>query len=81
MAIEPPFDAVLADLKETAPDLIVHGGDLAPNYIAGSLRDFGWQSVVGNADEMLFRSASLGSFEVNVPPLKRYLTPVRAAYY
>ena len=23
------FDAVLADLRETAPDLIFHGGDLA----------------------------------------------------
>jgi predicted phosphodiesterase len=53
------FEAVLADLKQTAPDLVLHGGDLAdsgssPDEIVDRIRDLGWRGVVGNADEMLF---------------------------
>ncbi len=53
------FEAVLADLRETSPDLILHGGDLAdsgssPVEIVDRIRDLGWQGVVGNTDEMLF---------------------------
>ena len=40
------LDAVLADLRETSPDLILHGGDLADNGsspagIVDRVRDFG----------------------------------------
>ena len=61
------FEAVLADLRETAPDLILHGGDLAdggasPVEIVDRIRDLGWQGVVGNTDEMLFRPESLEEF-------------------
>jgi predicted phosphodiesterase len=53
------FEAVLADLRYTSPDLILHGGDLAdsganPAEIVDRIRDLGWQGVVGNTDEMLF---------------------------
>jgi predicted phosphodiesterase len=53
------FEAVLADLRHTSPDLILHGGDLAasganPAEIVDRIRDLGWQGVVGNTDEMLF---------------------------
>jgi predicted phosphodiesterase len=52
------FEAVLADLRSTAPDLIFHGGDLAdggssPAEIVDRIRELGWQGVLGNADEML----------------------------
>jgi len=45
---------VLADLKQTSPDLIFHGGDLAnsgssPVEIVDRIRDLGWRGVVGNA--------------------------------
>src|SRR6266478_3239047 len=58
------FEAVLADLRHTSPDLILHGGDLAdggasPVEIVDQIRELGWQGVVGNTDEMLFRPASL----------------------
>lgn len=69
------FEAVLADMRQTSPDLILHGGDLAdsgssPAEIVDRIRDFGWQGVVGNTDEMLFRPASLEEFasKSSAPP-------------
>lgn len=61
------FEAVVADLRQTSPDTIVHGGDLAdagssPVEIVDRIRDLGWTGVVGNTDEMLFRPASLEEF-------------------
>jgi predicted phosphodiesterase len=61
------FEAILADLRETAPDLIFHGGDLAdggarPAEIVDRIRALGWPGVVGNTDELLFRPASLAEF-------------------
>jgi len=61
------LEAVLADLRQTSPDLILHGGDLAdsgssPVEIVDRVRDLGWQGVVGNTDEMLFRPESLEEF-------------------
>ncbi|MDP9337326.1 MAG: metallophosphatase family protein [Acidobacteriota bacterium] len=69
------FEAVLADLRQTSPDLILHGGDLAdagasPVEIVDRIRDLGWQGVVGNTDEMLFRPESLEEFasQSSAPP-------------
>jgi predicted phosphodiesterase len=61
------FEAVLADLRQTSPDLVLHGGDLAdggacPVEIVDRIRDLGWQGVVGNTDEMLSTPASLEEF-------------------
>lgn len=69
------FDAVLADLRQTAPDLILHAGDLAhggasPAYIVDRIRDLGWPGVLGNTDEMLFRPESLGEFARSLPKLQ-----------
>jgi putative phosphoesterase len=66
------FEAVLADLRETAPDLIFHGGDLAdagssPSEVVDRVRDLQWPGVLGNTDEMLFRPASLTEFGLPVP--------------
>jgi len=66
------FEAVLADLKHTAPDQILFGGDLAdsgsdPTYIVDRIRDLGWQGVVGNTDEMLFDPSSLTEFAKQMP--------------
>ena len=69
------FEAVLADLKQTSPDLVLHGGDLAdaganPAEIVDRVRELGWRGVVGNTDEMLFRPESLEEFasQSSVPP-------------
>ncbi len=66
------FEAVLADLRETAPDLVLHGGDLAdsgasPVEIVDRVRDLGWPGVAGNTDELLFRPASLAEFAAQSP--------------
>ena len=69
------FEAVLADLRQTSPDLILHGGDLAdggasPVEIVDQIRDLGWQGVVGNTDEMLAIPESLEEFarQSSAPP-------------
>jgi putative phosphoesterase len=69
------FEAVLADLRETAPDLIFHGGDLShagasSAEIVDRVRDLGWPGVLGNTDELLFRPASLTEFSSGLPQLK-----------
>jgi putative phosphoesterase len=69
------FEAVLADLRETSPDLILHGGDLAdagagPAEIVDRMRDLGWQGVLGNTDEMLFNPQSLRDFASQSPRLQ-----------
>src|SRR5579863_535003 len=61
------LEAVLTDLRQTSPDLILHGGDLphggsSPAEVIDRIRDLGWQGVVGNTDEMLFRPESLTEF-------------------
>ncbi len=65
------FDAVLADLRETSPDLILHGGDLVHGGsddagIVDQIRDLGWPGVLGNTDELMFRPDSIAN--INNPP-------------
>lgn len=69
------FEAVLADLRATSPDVIFHGGDLAdagssPAEIVDRVRDLGWPGVIGNTDEMLAIPGSLEEFAKASPQLK-----------
>jgi putative phosphoesterase len=66
------FEAAVADLRNLAPDLILHAGDLAdtgsnPVGIIDQIRERQWPGVVGNTDEMLFRPASLTEFASESP--------------
>src|SRR5271157_434184 len=75
------FEAVLADLRQTSPDLILHGGDLvasgaSPAEIVDRIRDLGWQGVVGNTDEMLWMPESLTELANQSPKLQ----PLLAAF-
>ncbi len=75
------FEAVLADLRLTAPDLVFHGGDLAdtgssPVEIIDRIRDLGWPGIVGNTDEMLFKPASLTDFASRAPALRPMFTAI-----
>ncbi len=69
------FEAVLEDLRQSSPDVIFHGGDLAqagssPAEIIDRIRDLGWPGVVGNTDELLFRPESLTEFSSPMPQLQ-----------
>ena len=68
------LEAVLADLREVAPDVVVHGGDLAyggahPAEIVDQIRALGWPGVRGNTDEMLWAPESLTAFAAKTPQL------------
>ena len=68
------FEAVLADLRDRAPDLILHGGDLgdngsSPAEVLDQIRDLGWPGVLGNTDEMLFAPETLREFASRAPEL------------
>jgi putative phosphoesterase len=76
------FDAVLADLPEVAPDLVVHGGDLAyggtrPAEIIDEVRALGWPGVRGNTDEMLWSPTSLTEFARKTPQLGSLLALIQ----
>jgi putative phosphoesterase len=76
------FEAVLADLRQTSPDLIFHGGDLAdsgahPAEIVDLIRDLGWPGVLGNTDEMHTRPESLDEFASQSPQLESLWAAVR----
>jgi putative phosphoesterase len=69
------FEAVLADIRQCSPDLVLHGGDLAdlgssPLEIIDRIRSLGWQGVMGNTDEMLVQPDSLEEFasQSSAPP-------------
>lgn len=69
------FEAVLADLRQTSPDMVLQGGDLAdsgssPAEIVDRIRDLGWEGVLGNTDEMLCRPESLVEFASQSPALR-----------
>jgi predicted phosphodiesterase len=58
------LQAVLADLKQVAPDLILHGGDLVfggthPGEIIDEISSLGWPGVLGNTDELLWTDERL----------------------
>jgi len=71
------FQAVLADLRETSPDLVLHGGDLvsggsSPAEVVDRVRDLGWPGVFGNSDEAIARPETLEEF-VRQSPAPRSL--------
>src|SRR5919202_3712281 len=52
------LEAVLADLAEVQPDVVVYGGDMAlggpePAAVVDRIRELGWPSVLGNTDQVL----------------------------
>ncbi len=61
------FLAVLEDLRETSPDVVLHGGDLVGGgssaaEIVDRVRDLGWLGVFGNSDEAVAKPEALEEF-------------------
>jgi putative phosphoesterase len=69
------FDAVLRDIQRRAPDLVLHGGDLAlmgaqPDEVIDRVRELGWPGVVGNTDEVLWRPQEQAHQQARAPKLE-----------
>jgi putative phosphoesterase len=76
------FEAVLADLRQVAPDLVLHGGDLAaggasPAEIIDQIRSLGWPGVCGNTDEMLWAPQRLAEYAAAHPKIAPILGMVQ----
>lgn len=68
------LEAVIADLEQLAPDLVVQGGDLVagghrPIEVLDRVREQGWPGVQGNTDEMLWKPELFDQFMRSVPQL------------
>lgn len=79
------FDAVVADIRRRAPDLVLHGGDLAlmgaqPAEVVDRVRELGWQGVVGNTDEVLWRPQEQARQERRAPTLAALLRLIFQEY-
>ncbi len=75
------LEAVLTDLKNVAPDLVLQGGDLAhggasPVDVVDRVRDLGWPGVLGNTDEMYFQPESLKNYADSVTQSHPTLRPL-----
>jgi putative phosphoesterase len=69
------LDAVLADLRQQKPDLVLHGGDLPyggshPAEVIDCILQEGWKGVLGNTDEMLWDTSARPALEASAPKLK-----------
>jgi len=72
------LEAVIADLRKVAPDVVLQGGDLPfggarPREVVDRVRELRWAGVRGNTDEILWAPESLREFAASAPPLKKPL--------
>jgi putative phosphoesterase len=66
------LEAVLTDLRDVSPDLVVQGGDLvaggsSPAAVIDIVRELAWPGIQGNTDEMLWRPERLAELAGQVP--------------
>jgi predicted phosphodiesterase len=74
----PALEAVVADLRLTGPDLVLHAGDAAvlgprPAEVVDRLRELAWPSLCGNTDQMLWRPEARAEQERRAPKLRPWL--------
>ncbi len=72
------LEAVVADLRRAAPDLVVQGGDTAvigprPAEVVDRIRELGWPSLVGNTDELLWDGSVRARQGRRAPKLQAWL--------
>src|SRR5437867_5140114 len=77
------FQAVLDDLHQIAPDLTLHGGDLAlggtcPADIIDQVRTLGWRGVRGNTDEVFWFQEPLTQMAAAHPKLAPLVAALQA---
>src|SRR5215470_17903222 len=69
------LEAVIADLRLIAPDLVLQAGDTAvlgprPAEVVDRLRELDWPALVGNTDQMLWESTARAEQERRAPQLR-----------
>jgi predicted phosphodiesterase len=72
------LEAVVGDLRLTAPDLVLQAGDVAvlgprPVEVVDRLRELAWPALVGNTDQMLWDPAVRAEQERRAPRLRSWL--------
>jgi putative phosphoesterase len=72
------LEAVVADIERRGADRVLQGGDLAlagcqPAEVIDRVRELGWDGVVGNTDELLWRPEERAAQERNAPKLRALL--------
>ena len=72
------LEAVIADLRSTAPDLVLQAGDTAvlgprPAEVVDRLRELAWPALAGNTDQMLWEPAVRTEQERRAPRLRSWL--------
>jgi predicted phosphodiesterase len=72
------LEAVVEDIRRSAPDLVVQGGDVAligprPAEVVDRVRDLGWPGVAGNCDDLLWNPGVREEQERRAPNLRAWL--------
>jgi putative phosphoesterase len=72
------FEAVVADIERRGAERVLQGGDLAlagcqPAEVIDLVRELGWEGIVGNTDELLWRPEERAVQERNAPKLRDLL--------
>jgi hypothetical protein len=68
------LEAVVMDIERRGADRVLQGGDLAlggcqPAEVIDRVRELGWEGIVGNTDELLWRPEEREVQERNAPKL------------
>jgi putative phosphoesterase len=79
------LEAVVADIERRAAEVVVHGGDLGlmgprPAEVVDRIRELGWEGVVGNTDELLWRPEERARQLERAPRLASLLELIFDAY-
>ncbi|HKT51965.1 MAG TPA: metallophosphoesterase family protein [Candidatus Angelobacter sp.] len=72
------LEAVIADLRTQAPDLVLQGGDLPYGgsnaaEVMDRVAELGWPGVVGNTDEVLWKTDGIKRMLTEAPKLSSLL--------
>jgi putative phosphoesterase len=72
------LESVVADIESRGIERVLQGGDLAlagcrPAEVIDLVRELGWEGVVGNTDELLWRPQVRAVQERNAPKLRELL--------
>ena len=75
------LEAVIADLRTQAPDLVLQGGDLPYGgchaaEVMDRVAELGWPGVIGNTDEVLWNTDGLKRLMTEAPRLGPLLTMI-----